>query len=207
MTFNDFTGYVLAGGKSSRMQTDKAFLEINGETFLASAEQILGKAGANPVKIVLNKSQTNFIERLPDRVPHIFDIYDNRGALGGIHAALHDCRSEWMIILAVDLPLVTSEAIEDLAQVACSSKDFAAVVPTQSDGRPQPLCAVYRTKDCLPKLEDLLSKNTFASVRDFLELMPTRFLGQDELVTNAGEDLFFNVNRPSDFQKLFLSIC
>lgn len=204
MSFDDFTGYVLAGGKSSRMKIDKAFLEIRGETFLARAVKTLSSICENRVKIVLNKTQTNFIERLPDRVPHIFDAHENRGALGGIHAALHDCRSEWMIILAVDLPLVTSEPIENLARIACSSKDFAAIVPVQTNGRPQPLCAVYRAKDCLAKLEDLLSNNTFASVRDFLELVPTRFVRQDELATNAGEDLFFNVNHPSDFQMLGL---
>ncbi len=202
MAFNDFTGYVLAGGKSSRMKTDKAFLQIKGETFLHRAVKTLSSVRGNRVKIVLNKTQTNFVERLPDRVPHIYDIHENRGALGGIHAALSDCRSEWMIVLAVDLPFVTSEAIENLARIACSSKDFAAIVPMQTDGRPQPLCAVYWAEDCLPKLENFLSVNTSASVRDFLELVPTRFIRLDDLATNAGEDLFFNVNLPSDFQIL-----
>ena len=204
MTSGDFKGYVLAGGKSARMRTDKAFLQIDGESFLARAVKTLATAGANPVKIVLNKTQTNFIERLPDRFPHIFDIYENRGALGGIHAALLDCRNGWVIILAVDLPFVTSEAIENLARIACSSKDFPAVVPMQIYGRPQPLCAVYRAEHCLPKLENLLSKNTSSSVRDFLELVPTRFVGQNVLATNTGEDLFFNVNCQSDFQMLDL---
>jgi molybdopterin-guanine dinucleotide biosynthesis protein A len=111
-----------------------------------------------------------------------------------------------MIILAVDLPFVTSEAVANLARIACSSKDFAAIVPVQTYGRPQPLCAVYRAEDCLLKLENLLSKNTSASVRDFLELVSTSFVGQNELTTKASADLFFNVNRPADFQKLFLSI-
>ncbi len=197
-----FNGYVLAGGKSSRMKTDKAFLEIGGETFLTRAVKTLSSICQNRVKIVLNEAQTNFIEKLPDRVPHIIDVYENRGALGAIHAVLNDSQSEWVIILAVDLPRVTGEAIENLARIAFESKDFAAVVPIQMDGRPQPLCAVYRVEDCLPKLGNLLKEPTSASVRDFLKLVPTRFIGQDEFVTNAGEDLFFNVNRPADFQML-----
>lgn len=197
-----FDGYVLAGGKSSRMKTDKAFLEIGGETFLARAARTISSVCENRVKIILNKTQTSFIERIPDRVPHIFDVYENRGALGGIHAALHDCQSKWAIILAIDLPLVTSEAIKNLARIALASKNFAAIVPMQSDGRPQPLCAVYRTRDCLLKLESLLKETASASVRDFLEFVPTRFVGQDELTVNTSKDLFFNVNRPSDFQML-----
>lgn len=200
MTFTNFTGYVLAGGKSSRMQTDKAFLEIGGETFLARAVKTLSSICESRVKIALNKAQTNFIERLPNRVSHIFDIYENRGALGGIHAALDDCRSEWMIILAVDLPLVSCEAIENLARIGCSAKDSAAIVPTQTDGRPQPLCAVYRAENCLPKLENLLNKNASAPVKNFLEIVPTRFIRQGEL--SKDENLFFNVNHPSDYQML-----
>ena len=198
-----FDGYVLAGGKSSRMKTDKAFLEIGGETFLTRAVKTFSTVCENRVKIVLNKAQTNFIEKLPADVPHIFDVYENRGALGGIHAALSDCQSEWAIILAVDLPLVTSEAIENLSRVAFESKDFAAIVPIQTDGRPQPLCAVYRAEDCLPRLENLLRKTASASVRDFLELVPARLVNITELTANEDkEKLFFNVNHTSDFQNL-----
>ncbi|HEV8160118.1 MAG TPA: molybdenum cofactor guanylyltransferase, partial [Pyrinomonadaceae bacterium] len=188
-------------GKSSRMKRDKAFLQIGEKTFVENAARILAPV-CRQIKIVLNKSQTHFTRKLPENTQYIFDIYENRGALGGIHAALSDCQSGWAIILAVDLQLVTDEAIENLARIAFESKDFAAVVPIQMDGRPQPLCAVYRVEDCLPKLGNLLKEPTSASVRDFLKLVPTRFIGQDELATNGREDLFFNVNRPSDFQNL-----
>ncbi len=199
---NKFEGFVLAGGKSQRMKTDKAFLQIGDETFLTRVVKILSSTCKNRVKIVLNKAQTNFIERLPNQIPHIFDVYENRGALGGIHAALNDCQRGWAIVLAVDLPRVTGEAIERLARIAVESKKFAAIVPIQTDGRPQPLCAVYRAEDCWTRLENLLNESASASVKDFLELVPTRFVEQDELTTNAGEDLFFNVNRPSDLQIL-----
>jgi len=205
MTFNNFTGYVLAGGKSSRMGTDKAFLNFGDGTFLIRAVNTLSTVCKNCVKIVVNKAQTNFIEKLPADVSHIFDAYENRGALGGIHAALSECQSEWAIILAVDLPLVTSEAIENLSRIAYKSKDFAAIVPIQTDERPQPLCAVYHVKNSLPNLENLLDEMTSASVRDFLKVVPTRFIRQKELTINEHEDLFFNVNCPSDFQTLVSS--
>ncbi len=89
---NDFTGYILAGGKSSRMGRDKAFLKIGEKTFLENAVEIL-KPNCDQVKIVLNKSQNHFIEKLPDGISHIFDIHENRGALGGIHAAFQRLRN------------------------------------------------------------------------------------------------------------------
>jgi molybdopterin-guanine dinucleotide biosynthesis protein A len=206
-TFSEkFDGYVLAGGKSSRMKTDKAFLEFKGVTFLTRAVKTVSSVCENRVKIVLNKTQTNFIERLPDRIPHIFDVYENRGALGGIHAALNDCRSEWAIVLAVDLPLVKIETIEILARIALDSNNLPAVVPIQKDGRPQPLCAVYRAKDCLAKLDNLLNKTVSASVKDFLKLVPFRLTEQNELTAGEGENIFYNVNEPSEYQLMLRSI-
>ena len=200
---NKFEGFVLAGGKSQRMKTDKAFLQIGGETFLTRAVKTLSSTCKNRVKIVLNKAQMSFIKRFPNQIPYIFDVYENRGALGGIHAALSDCQSGWAIILAVDLPHVTSEVIENLSRIAFKSKDFAALVPIQTDGRPQPLCAVYQAKYCLPKLENLLMKTASASVGNFLELVATRLVDITELTAHEDkENLFFNVNRVCDFQNL-----
>ena len=198
----DFSGYVLAGGHSSRMKTAKAFLEINGETFLSRAVKTLADKCENPVKIVLNKTQTNFIERLPENIPRIFDCFENRGALGGIHAALTDCETKYAIILAVDLPLVTTETIANLADITLSSNKFIAVVPRQTDGRLQPLCAAYLARNCLPALENLLNENDSASVRDYLELIAPRFIDQSNLTIDQSNDIFFNVNYPVDFQTM-----
>lgn len=202
MTFDNFTGYVLAGGKSSRMKTDKAFLEIGGATFLTRAVQTLSSVCENRVAVVLNRTQTHFTEKLPDGVPYIYDVYENRGALGGIHAALKDCKTKYATILAVDLPLVTSETIEKLAEMMLASNKFIATVPRQTDGRFQPLCAVYHARYCLSPLEQLMNENSSASVRDFLELISPRFVDQNKLTTDESDDIFFNVNHPADFQQL-----
>jgi molybdenum cofactor guanylyltransferase len=201
MIFSNFTGYILSGGKSSRMGADKAFLEIGGKTFLENAVGILQPI-CSQVKIVLNPSQKHFIEKiekLPDEISYVFDVYENRGAVGGIHAALKDCETEFAVVLAVDLPRVTSEAIENLAKTALI-KNAVAVVPRQTDGRLQPLAAVYRVKNCLPEIEKLLNGNASASARDFLERIPAFYVAQSEITNDA--DLFLNVNFPADFQNL-----
>lgn len=202
MNLSQFSGFVLAGGKSSRMQTDKAFLEIGGETFLVRAVKILQSVGENRVKIVLNRTQSDFVGRLPAGVSAVFDVYENRGALGGIHAALSNCATKYALVLAIDLPFVTTEAIASLAKFALSSGEFNAVVPRQLDGRVQPLCAVYRARNCLPALEKLMLDNERASVRDFLELVAPRYVEQRQLTAGDGGDIFFNVNYPADFQSI-----
>lgn len=182
------------------MGTDKAFLEINGETFIERAVKNLTQICENRVKIILNKNQTHFIEKLPSDVFYIFDNYENRGALGGIEAALKNCETKYAIILAVDLPLVTSEIVEKLARVALSSNKFIAVVPRQTDGRLQPLCAVYHAKYCLPSLTQLLNDSDSASVHHFLELISPRFVDQNKLTSDDLKDTFFNVNHSADFK-------
>lgn len=196
---NNFSGYIPAGGKSSRMESDKAFLKIGEKTFAENAARILAPV-CEQIKIVLNKSQTHFIEKLPDQIPHIFDICENRGALGGIHSAFKDCESEFAVILAVDLPFVTSEVIGRLCKIAIERKEFAAVVPKQNDGRLQPLAAIYKVKDCLPIIEKILLEEKSLSVRHFLDKISTNIIEQKELSDKI--ELFFNVNNPADFQQI-----
>ena len=191
----DFTGYILAGGKSTRMGRDKAFLKIGEKTFIENAVEIL-KPSCEQVKFVLNKSQKHFIEKLPAEIPNIFDIYENRGAPGGIHAAVKDCETEFAVILAVDLPSVNKEVIEKLCSIAVDLTDFSAIVPRQPDGKLQPLCAVYNVKDCLPKLEEILQKNNSASARDFLKFVKINIIESGDLSEN--NYLFVNINYPQD---------
>ena len=199
---NIFEGFVLVGGKSSRMGADKAFLKIENENFLERAIATISAVCKNRVKIVLGQNQTDLVEKLPSNVSYIFDIVENRGALGGIYTALKNCEAKFAVILAVDLPLVTPEAIEKLAEIALSSNKFIATVPRQLDGRLQPLSAIYLVRYAVRPLEKLINKNDSASVNDFIELIAPRTIGQDKLTSASNEDIFFNVNYPSEYEEL-----
>lgn len=195
----DFTGFVLAGGKSSRMKTDKAFLNFGGKTFLENAVEIL-KPNCENVRIVLNKSQTDFIEKLPAETSCIFDINENRGAPGGMHAAFTRCTTEFAVILAVDLPFVSIRAIGKLCEIARHSQHFSAFAAGRKNGELQPLCAVYRVEKCLPKLEKILSENDSASVKNFLETVNVKIITSENL--SDDQNFLANVNSPQDFLKI-----
>jgi molybdopterin-guanine dinucleotide biosynthesis protein A len=195
---NKFEGFVLAGGKSSRMKTDKAFLRFGDETFLEHAFNALSQACEKRVKIILNRNQS--AEKISYQ--YVRDVFDERGAPGAIHAALANSKSEWTIILACDLPLVTSETILELSEIALKSpKNIAAIVPKESGGKIQPLCAVYRSSFCLPRLEELLKTQNSVSVQDFLKAVPT-FYFENKKTSIREESMFFNVNTPADFKFL-----
>ncbi len=194
MNQNNLTGFVLAGGKSSRMGADKFALQIDCETFLTRAANALSPV-CESVKIVLNQHQN-----IETNLEIVRDIYTSRGALAGIHTALKNCDTKLAMILAVDLPFVTTKAIENLINLALSSNKYLACVPRQADGRAQPLCAVYRARFCLPTIEKLLNQNDSASVRDFLNLIFPKYIEVNRL--SADENLLFNVNSPNDFQQI-----
>lgn len=176
------------------MGSEKHTLEINGETFLDRAVNSL-KPVCESIKVVLSQTQT-----IETNLEIVRDIYAQRGALGAIHAALKNCETKLAIVLAVDLPFVTPAALENLSKIALSSNKFVAFVPRQTDGRAQPLCAVYRVKYCLSPLEKLIQENDSASVRDFLEVVSPKYIQAAQLSEN--ENLLFNVNTPADFSQM-----
>lgn len=202
MIRENFSGYVLAGGKSSRMRKNKAFLEIGGETFLERAVNTLSETCENPIRIVLKQPQYYMADRFPGNAEAIYDVSDFDSPLDGLHRAFMDCsmrKKKYAVVLAVDLPNVTGEVIKHLAEIAESSNRFLAVVPRQTDGRVQPLCAVYNAGYCHQAISRFLSENSNASIKSFLETISTRFIDQKKLPNNEAGDIFFNVNYPADF--------
>ena len=196
---NEFTGYVLAGGKSSRMGSDKAFLEIAGRTLLQNAVDILRAVCRNEIKVSLNKDQEHIPKTLPENLAPVFDIYDGRGPLGGIHAALRDCKTEFAAILAVDLPLVTPELVKQLARKA-EEENVGATVHRLIDGKHLPLCGVFRPALCLAPLESAFEQSGSLSVRGFLKLVNVF-----EIETGY-EHEFRNANTPSELEEIRRSL-
>src|SRR6266436_4670837 len=97
----DVAAFVLAGGKSIRMGQDKAFLPWEGQTLLARALEAT-QAVASLTRIVGARAKFDAYANVVE------DIFVDRGPLGGIHAALSLTAREFNLVLAVDLPFVTS---------------------------------------------------------------------------------------------------
>src|SRR5688572_27856914 len=136
--------FILAGGASSRMGTDKAQLLLENQTFVERIADTLLTV-TNSIRLVGGREYS--------KLQTVADGYPQWGALGGLHAALAACRSEWAIVVACDLPFVTSELFSYLA---AQRMDHDAIVPIQEDGRPQPLAALYRVNPCLRQATDLI---------------------------------------------------
>lgn len=103
-----FGGYILAGGSSSRMGFDKAFLPIDGTPLLVRVASALQHSEA----VTVVGGDEHRIRRLgfswiPDDRPGL-------GPLGGVHTAVTHCPFEVAAIFSCDLPAITTTATEHL---------------------------------------------------------------------------------------------
>jgi len=190
----DVEGFILVGGKSSRMGKDKSRLLFGGRT---SVERIAAELRSITPRIsVVGPSRADTGSDLKI-VP---DVHNSWGALGGIHAALGACRADWGLIVACDLPFVTPDLFLRLRTLS-QQESPDAVVPIQSDGRPQPLCALYRREPCFLEAERLIARGEHTP-RALLANVKTRWVQPEALVDLPGaENFFFNVNTPQDYER------
>lgn len=183
-------GFLLAGGMSTRMGTDKAFLIFDGQTLLDRA-LIVMQTVCNRVTIVGDPSK--FANYNAGAV--IADIFPGCGPLAGIHSALVHSVAELNLMLAVDMPFVTAGLLSFLFAVA--EKNAAVVtVPRVNDGL-QPLCAVYR-RDFAAAAERALRAGNY-KIDVLFSSVSTHVIEAAELAS-AGFSArnFFNVNTPQD---------
>jgi molybdopterin-guanine dinucleotide biosynthesis protein A len=191
MVHSQLSGFVLAGGKSTRMGQDKAALTLNGRTLLEHALAALHGV-CRDVSILGRHDLYGSL------APVYEDIFPGCGPLGGIHAALSNSQTQFNLIIAVDTPFLVPEFLSYLAERAITS---AAVVTTpEIDGYTQPLCTVY-SLDFLTIAERALRLGNYKIV----PLFPagrTLVIKQSELRRFAfAADMFENLNTPEDLAR------
>ena len=198
---NSIAGFILVGGESRRMGTDKSGLTLNGQSFV---DRIAGEISevTSSVTIVGGNAAALQLKRLsnPAIVP---DVYPHWGALGGVHAALdacsRQCAAAWALIVACDFPFVTRELFVRLARLR---EGFEAVAPIQTDSIPQPLCALYRVEPCLARAEELIKSGERKPIA-LLQSVRIRWVLFSELADlKQATSLFDNINTPQDYARI-----
>ncbi|HUR98413.1 MAG TPA: molybdenum cofactor guanylyltransferase [Pyrinomonadaceae bacterium] len=194
--------FILIGGRSSRLGTDKAFVELGGATLIEHAiSNVAGGLPGAKLTMVAGSSTQFAIEAITSGVPFIFDLYEARGPLGGLHAALAYAKTPWVFVLACDYPFVSPELIRLLSEKIVAG--FGAVVPEQNDRRLQPLCAFYNVAAARPIVEGILERPRVSppihEIVAMLDPFIVRFEDYEHL-ERAGE-LFLNINTAEDLDR------
>ncbi|MBZ5567355.1 MAG: molybdenum cofactor guanylyltransferase [Acidobacteriia bacterium] len=220
-SMSEAAAFVIAGGQSSRMGRDKAFLELDGRTLLERALD-LAHSVSDQVMIVGRRDKFGAYADVVE------DVYPGQGPLAGIHAALLSSSAELNLMLGVDTPFLDARFVQYLIEQAEASKTTVTVPVTSklpqintdqhrsnmthsdqcssvkisgsASAQPQPLCAVYRREFAAVAEESLRQRRN--NIVPLFAKVSVREIGDSELRQLAFDPIMFeNLNTPEEWEQ------
>ncbi len=180
-------GLLLAGGRSTRMQRDKAAIEYAGRTQLERAMALLEPLVARSFVSVRADQRDD-----PQRGGYncVVDYLAECGPIGGIHAALRAHPGAAWLVLACDLPFLDAATLQQLI-AARDPERVATAFRSSHDGKPEPLCAIWEPRSA-------------AAIDAWLaagQQCPRGLLGQADvaLLTLRASQALDNINTTSEY--------
>jgi molybdopterin-guanine dinucleotide biosynthesis protein A len=180
---------LLAGGASTRMGRPKALLDRTGQPLWRI--QLEKLESLYPVELFVSIPRELSLPPGPWQI--LYDQELGLGPLSGLHAALKAMTGEWLVVLAIDLPDMTTAFLQNLYQAARAKG--CGLVP-QFDGVYEGLAAIY-PRSLADLCEKHLASNDRSLQRFARQAMADGFLSTYS-VTEESRSLFRNVNRPAD---------
>jgi len=183
-TANNYTYIILAGGKSTRMGVDKAFLKFGNTTLIAHLiEQI--SLVAHEIICVTNHAHHQDL-------PYMLfeDEVKDVGPLGGIYTGLKNSITEWNFVLSCDTPFVLPEMVTALSN---QLENHVVIIPKYNE-KEYFLMGFYH-KSVLPIIEKQLALKDF-KLSHFLELINTKIIDCSQLDKKG----FLNINTPEEYE-------
>ncbi|TAL68876.1 MAG: molybdenum cofactor guanylyltransferase [Bacteroidetes bacterium] len=200
--YNDITGIILSGGKSTRMGKDKSFLKLNNRFVIEHISDLM-KSIFKDVIIITN--ETDKYEFLGLKCNE--DIVKGIGPLGGIHSGLTHSGNELNFVISCDLPFITIDVIEFILN---NRQDYDAVI-TRADGFIQQLCGFYRKK-LLPQIEKFIDASSEEETRNneqekrkcrvlsLIECVNAKIIDIENIYPSYKNGTFFNMNNYEDYE-------
>ena len=195
--YSDVTGIILAGGKSTRMGSNKAFLKLGNKTVIEHIVELMKKIFSEVMIITNTPEEYNFLS-----LPIYKDIYEYNGPLAGIHSGLIHSKTKQNFIISCDIPLMTKEMIEYIVEY----KSEKPIKFCEAAGYHQPLAGVY-SKSVIAEVEKVISDEnavTDKSFHHFLKKVDAEIIHPENRPFYK-DDIFFNVNSKSDYEHILKS--
>ena len=188
-----FSAAILIGGKATRFDgRDKSSLVVEGRTILSRQLEALSDVASDVMLVGGEPSAA-----APASVRRIADIVPGCGPLSGIHAALSAARGDATLMLACDMPFVSTPLLCHLVSLA----DQADIVVPQTERGYHPLCAVY-SRACLEPAARRLARGEF-TLAALVDEMRVRVVTADALEAFGDPDrLLANVNTSIEYRAI-----
>ena len=185
------TGILLAGGKSSRMGTEKGEVILRGRKMMNFPLDALEHVCDEIIISTCNKSFKSGEHRV------ICDEIPGLGPIGGIFTCLKKSGSEINIVLSYDMPFVTIDLLRHLIE---RSDNFEITAPSLENELPEPLCTVYK-KSIIPVIEKLIREKKY-SVHGLFPITKFNHVPIHRDLPFFNPYLFYNVNNPEEFEEI-----
>jgi molybdopterin-guanine dinucleotide biosynthesis protein A len=180
-------GLVLAGGRSTRMRTDKAALFYGGRNQLERAMALLTPL-VRRAYVSVRPDQSGDPVRAP--FPQIADAHEDLGPIAGLLAAQARHPEAAWLVLACDLPLLDGATLQHLVRSRAAER-AATAYRSSHDGLPEPLCAIWEPRSAAP----------LAAYAAAGRQCPRRFLlaADTHLIEEPNPAALDNINTPEEY--------
>ena len=181
------TGFVLAGGLSSRMGEDKSLMFFRGKPLIMYAIEALSPL-CEKVIISSNHLAYDFTgcEVWPDELPV-------QASINGLYSCVKRSETDWNFILTCDMPFTGSQLLTYLSDQAHGED---AVIPVHGQGLVEPLCGLYN-RSALNLLEQQVKAGQYSILR-FLQSIRCRYVKVGPEQEFYHKEMFSNLNSPAD---------
>jgi len=186
------TGVILAGGKSTRMGSDKALLPYRGGRFIEAIYRLFADIFDEVILVTNSPDQYDFLP-----CSKVQDILKDMGVLAGIHSGLYHSSSPAIFAVACDMPYLVEGLIRHMASRADAG---GVLIPEGPDGL-EPLHAVYG-KGCLSAMETTLLSGQRRIVSFFDRTDVNRMNLEQVAIFDPAFVSFININTPTDYYEL-----
>jgi molybdopterin-guanine dinucleotide biosynthesis protein A len=183
----NITAIILAGGKSTRMGSDKGLMTLNNITFIQHIIDAI-KTLVDEILIISDNENHDVF-----KLKRYNDIISNIGPLGGIYTGLHYSKTEVNLVISCDVPMIDSELISELIKNYSNKYD---VIQTKSNEKTMPLVAIYH-KTCVSEAEQWIKEGKLR-VREFVASRKLKTINLDKRF----ETQLFNINTPEQLKKV-----
>ncbi|MBC7075768.1 MAG: molybdenum cofactor guanylyltransferase [Syntrophomonadaceae bacterium] len=184
------SGVILAGGKSSRMKSNKAFAKIVGKP---SIEIIIDRFTSFFAETMIISNEVEVYQGCGIKIYP--DVYPGLGPISGIHSGLYHSNTDGIFVIGCDMPFVNMELVQLMLE---KLEGYDAVVP-EIDSFLQPISAVYR-KTCLPVFTECLENKRLKLTMVFNELNTLILDEKDIKQFGDAKEIFFNINDLEDLK-------
>jgi molybdopterin-guanine dinucleotide biosynthesis protein A len=193
---NTFTVAISAGGKSSRMGTDKSFVPLLGKPMIEHVLERVSQLGQAETILITNKPELYAYLNLP----MFSDVLPEKGSLGGIYTAIHHSKSDDTLCVACDMPFLNPKLLRYMLDLRDESGAPYNVIVPRVEGYPEGMHALY-SKACLEPIRARLDADRLKII-GFYDDVRVRYIDEAEYQTIDPKRLSFqNINTPDELRE------